>query len=95
MYEVNSWLAVAFGKTWYPGEGKSIGDEEIEVLCMERIGRASDSFVWPEKEDLEWYSNDEILCAINPPVPETRQDFVLSRQDFDKIYELMLQRWDK
>ena len=50
----------------------------------------SDSFVWPEKEDLGWYSYDEILCAINPPVPETRQAFVLSRQDLDKIYQFML-----
>ena len=92
LYKVNSWVAVAFGKMLYPGEVKSIGDEEIEVFCTERIVRASDSFVWPEKEDLEWYSYDEILCAINPPVPETRPAFVLSRQDLDKIYELMLQR---
>ena len=35
--EVSSWVAVAFGKTWYPGEDKSIGVEEIEVLCTERI----------------------------------------------------------
>ena len=92
MYEVNSWVAVAFGKTSYPGEVKSIGDEEIEVFCMERIGRTSDSFVWPEKEDLGWFSDDEILCAINPPVPETRLAFVLFRQDLDKIFELLLQR---
>ena len=84
LYEVNSWVAVAFGKMWYPGEVKSISDEEIEVLCTEKIGRASDSFVCPEKEDLEWYSYNEILCAINPPTG-------FSRQDLDKIYELMLQ----
>ena len=54
LYEVNSWVAVAFGKTSSPGEVKSIGDEEIEVFCMERIVRTSDSFVWPEKEDLGW-----------------------------------------
>ena len=54
LYEVNSWIAVDFGKTSYPGEVKSIGDEEIEVFCMERIVRTSDSFVWPEKEDLGW-----------------------------------------
>ena len=61
---------------------------------MERIGRASDSFVWPENEDVGWYSCYEILCCcgINPPVPETRQVFVLSRQDLGKIYEFMLQR---
>ena len=91
LYEVNSLVAVAFGKTWYPGEFKSIGDDEIDVLCMERIGRTSDSFVWPENEYLEWYSYDEILCVINSPVPETRRAFVLPRQDFDKIYELMFQ----
>ena len=51
---------------------------------MERIGRASGSFVWPEKEDLEWYPYNKILCVINRPVLETRQAFVLSRQDLDK-----------
>ena len=55
LYEVNSWV-VAFGKTWYPGEVKSIGDDKIEVSCMERIGIASDGFVWPENEDLGCYS---------------------------------------
>ena len=64
LYEVNSWVAVTFGKTWYRGEVKSIGDDKIEVLCMERIGRASDSFVWPESEDLGWYSVILCYCVI-------------------------------
>ena len=82
-----------FRKTWHLGEVKSIGDDKIEVLCMEIIGRASDSFVCPENEDLGWYSYYGILryCVINPLIPETRQVFVLSRQDFDKIYEFTLQ----
>ena len=73
LYEVNSWVAVTFGKIWYPGEVKSIGDGKIEFSCMERIGRAMDSFVWPENEDLVWYTYYEILCycVINPPVSET------------------------
>ena len=41
----------AYGKKWYPGEVKSIGDEEI---LYGKIDRISDSFVWPEKEDLAW-----------------------------------------
>ena len=57
---------------------------------MERIGRAPDSFMWPENEDLGWYSYNEILCVINLPVPETRQAFMLSRQDLHEIFELML-----
>ena len=65
-------LLLLLEKTWDHGEVKSNGDDEIEVLCMEKTGRASDSFLWPENEDLEWYSYDEILYAINPPVPETR-----------------------
>ena len=74
------------------GQVKSIGDDKIEVLCMEN-GRASYSFVWLENEDLGWYSYYEILCycIINLLVPETGQAFVLSRQDLDKIYEFMLQ----
>ena len=62
-----SWVAAAFGKTWYLGEVKSIGDGEIEVLCMERIHRASDSFMWPENEDLGQYSYDEIFVLLLIP----------------------------
>ena len=72
LYEFNRWVAVVVGKMWYPGEVKLISDDEIEVLCMERIGRALDSFVWPENEVLRWYSYDEILCVIKTSVPETR-----------------------
>lgn len=48
--------------------------------------------MWPENENIGWCSYDEILCVINPSVPETRRAFLLSGQDLDKIYELMLQR---
>ena len=60
---------------------------------MERIGRALDSFVWPENEDLGRYSYYEIMCyyVINILVPETRQTFVLCRQGLDKIYKFMSQ----
>ena len=76
---------------WYPGDVKSIGDDKIEVLCIERIGKASDSFMWPENKGLGWYFYYETLCyyIINSPVPETRRAFYL-----DKIYEFMLQHWD-
>ena len=30
LYKVNSWVAVTSGKTWYPGEVKSIGDAYLE-----------------------------------------------------------------
>ena len=73
--------------------GKLISDYKIEVLCMERIGGESKGFVWPENEDSGWYSYDEMLCIIKPGVPQTRHTFVLSREDLDKIYELMLQHW--
>ena len=69
LYEVKSWVAVTFGKTWCFGEVKSIGDDKIEVLCMERIGRASDSFVWPGNEDLGWYPTMR-YCVIVLLIPQ-------------------------
>ena len=54
---------------------------KIEVLCIQRIGRASESFLWPKNKDLGWYSYYEILCYyVPPPVPEIRQAFLLSKQ---------------
>ena len=54
------------------GEVKSIGDDKIEFLCVKRIDRASDSFVWPENKGLVWFTYYEILCycVVNPQVPE-------------------------
>ena len=37
LYEFNCWVAVAFGKTWYPGEVKLIGDEEIEFFIWKGL----------------------------------------------------------
>ena len=65
--------------------------DKIEILFMERSGRERKGFLWLENEDLGWYSYDEILCVINPADPQTRHTFLLSREDLDKIYELMLQ----
>lgn len=52
---------------------------KIEILSMERIGRALDSFLLSENEDLDVIPSMR-YCVMNPPVPETRQAFVLSRQ---------------
>ena len=46
---------------------------------MERIGRALDSFLLSENEDLDDITTMR-YCVMNLPVPETRQAFVLSRQ---------------
>lgn len=59
---------------------------EIEVMCMERIGRSLDSFVWPENDDMEWNSYDAIVCHINPANPETRQTFAVTKDNFKKIF---------
>ena len=49
--------------------------ERINQLVLRKlkfcVRKGFDSFVWPDKGDLEWYSYNEI-CAINPPVLETR-----------------------
>ena len=66
---------------------------KIEILSMERIGRALDSFLLSENEDLDVIPSMR-YCVMNPPVPETRQAFVLSRQCWDKIYEFLLQHLD-
>lgn len=57
--------------------------ERLNQLVMSKIeieiGRALDSFLLSENEDLDVIPSMR-YCVMNPPVPETRQAFVLSRQ---------------
>lgn len=74
-----------FGKHWYPGEVKTVDEEDIEVKCMARIGSEENRFTWPEKEDISWYSLSDIVCIVNPPAPINSRAFALSQCDMDKI----------
>ena len=87
MYEIGKWVAVKFNKGWYPGEVVDTPDNEIEIGCMGIIGE--NKFVWPEKDDVCWYENSDIICSIEPQIPVSKTAFGLCREDLEKVKGLM------
>ena len=45
-------------------------------------------FVWPEKDDISWYENDDVVCTVEPPAPVSQRAFGLSKKDVEKIKAL-------
>ena len=53
---------------------------------MERFGQASNKFKWQdeEKEDIGWYSSDEVLCSIKPlMLLLIYRAYAISEDDYD------------
>lgn len=71
-----------FDKEWYPGEILNTADEDLEIKCMMRVSKNSENlFVWPEKDDVSWFSTDDIICSVDPPTPVNNRAFALSERD--------------
>ena len=66
--EIGKWVAVKFDKHWYPGEVSKLEDDEVEIKCMKRIGIEENCFIWPDKDDISWFSID-VVCCVAPPAP--------------------------
>ena len=69
-------MVITYGGERYPGVVTQMIQRETEVDCMNRSGQywkwPAD---WPEKKDL-WYSPQNILQKILPPVPVSARDHV-------------------
>lgn len=83
MITVASWVAVLYNETWYPGEVLEIQNDQIQVKCMEKAGKSQ--FKWPKEDDVMWYTNYDVLCRIEPPVPVSTRAFGLTSADMNKI----------
>lgn len=64
--ELRDWVVVSYESTHYPGCITQIIREEIEVSVMHR---AEGHFKWPKVEDKIFYSKQNILKKISPPIP--------------------------
>lgn len=65
-YSVTDWVAISFGKMWYPEEITDIKNSDMKVKCMKRHGK--NTFTLSE-DDHYWYKGEKILCKISAPAP--------------------------
>ena len=87
IYEIEKRIAVKFHKQWYPGEVVDTSDNEIDIRFMGIIGK--NKFPWPEKDNVCWYENSNIIYSIEPPTPVSQTAFGLCREDLEKVKVLM------
>ena len=62
-------------------------DNEIEIRFIGIIGK--NKFAWPEKDNVCWYENSNIIYSIEPPTPVSQRAFGLCREDLEKVKVLM------
>ena len=72
-WDAGSWVVVKFGRSWYPGviqeDTTNFEEGPYHVTCMERKPNARNSFKWPSKPDIEWYTREDMLLEIQEVVP--------------------------
>ena len=86
MYKAGKWAAVKFNKQSYLGEVVATSNNEIESGCMGILGK--NKFAWPEKGNVCWYENRDIICSIERPTPVSQIAFGL-RRDLKKLKGLV------
>ena len=67
----------------YPGLVVDVDLEDIQVKCMCRIG--PNRFFWPARDDVCWYSKDDIIRIIPPPVKVTGRHHQVRPDIWDEI----------
>ena len=62
------------GHCTHAGVVTDVDEEELQVKCMHRIG--PNRFYWPAlREDICWYSKDDLICEIPQPEKVTDKHF--------------------
>ena len=62
---VGEWCVVRYEARVYPGVVCSVEDTDVEVKCMSAAGK--NRFFWPSREDVCWYTADNVLFHIPEP----------------------------
>ena len=68
-------------------EAVDTSNDEIEIKCMGIISK--NKFAWPEKNDVCWYENSDIICSIEPLTPVSQRTFGLCQEDLGKVKGLI------
>ena len=68
-------------------EAVDTSNDEIEIRCMGIISKNKSA--WPERDDVCWYENRDIICSIEPPTPVSQRTFGLCQEDLEKVKGLI------
>jgi hypothetical protein len=88
-------VIVSYGLKKYPGHIIEQEDNLVKVKCMEQVGKFG-NWKWPKKEDVLWYTQNDILKIIPPPITVNNRGYY-SVKDMEKYvdqlrsYHLMIE----
>lgn len=62
---IDKYVIVNYDGILFPGIVTDEDHEDIEVKCLHRVG--GNRFFWPHRDDILWYSKDNVIAEIPPP----------------------------
>jgi hypothetical protein len=78
-------VIVSYGLKKYPGHIIEQEDNLVKVKCMEQVGKFG-NWKWPKKEDVLWYTQNDILKIIPPPITVNNRGYY-SVKDMEKYVD--------
>lgn len=73
---VGDWVLVRYDGSFFPGEVKVVGDDEVKVAVMVASGS---HFKWPPIEDCIFYPLTDVVMMLSPPIVKSARgtfDFI-------------------
>jgi hypothetical protein len=73
----DQFCVVTYDGSPFPGIIVDVDDSEVEVNVMHRIG--DNRFFWPMRDDVLWYSMDNVITLIPPVSAVTKRHHEISK----------------
>lgn len=86
---VDSWVAVIYDNSWWPGVVESLQDAVATINFM-KPQSGKNRFSWSLKEEKDQIPINEILCILDDaPVPISRRFYSFQDDTYESINALM------
>ncbi|KAJ7992711.1 hypothetical protein DPEC_G00281510 [Dallia pectoralis] len=82
---IQKWCVIKYDGGLYPGIITAIDEVQVQVRCMHHVGM--NRFCWPNREDMIWYTFNDVICFIPPPQPVTTRHREIQRDIWAKLVE--------
>ena len=87
----SDFVACRYYKKWWIGMVQEVCLEENDfIVSFLHPPGPCISFQWPQREDICWVSELDILCPIEAPITKTGQTYDITNEDVQNINELLL-----
>ena len=91
--QISSFVAVAYEGAWWLGTIREINEAEKDVMVQFLHPKGpSTTFHWPNRDDFNFITFEDILCQITVPKPQTSslRKFIIESNDLKLIYKKWL-----